>query len=104
MLKFNLTESGLFSVFPWLTMAFSANLGGWIADTLVSRGVSVTVVRKVHVMQLENYKFDMHVIYTHHGGKTVSRFHCLPCLMSCADHADNWIFRPSFFLNSVEPY
>ncbi|KAG6412496.1 hypothetical protein SASPL_125175 [Salvia splendens] len=46
-LKFNLTESGLFSVFPWLTMAFSANLGGWIADTLVSRGVSVTVVRKM---------------------------------------------------------
>ncbi|XP_057789846.1 sodium-dependent phosphate transport protein 1, chloroplastic-like isoform X1 [Salvia miltiorrhiza] len=46
-LKFNLTESGLYSVFPWLTMAFSANLGGWIADTLVSRGVSVTLVRKM---------------------------------------------------------
>ncbi|KAL0458814.1 UNVERIFIED_CONTAM: Sodium-dependent phosphate transport protein 1, chloroplastic, partial [Sesamum latifolium] len=46
-LKFNLTESGLLSVFPWLTMAFSANLGGWIADTLVSRGVSVTMVRKI---------------------------------------------------------
>lgn len=28
-------------------MAFSANLGGWIADTLVSRGLSVTKVRKV---------------------------------------------------------
>ncbi|CAA2962169.1 sodium-dependent phosphate transport 1, chloroplastic [Olea europaea subsp. europaea] len=46
-LKFNLTESGLFAVFPWLTMAFSANLGGWIADTLVSKGVSVTTVRKI---------------------------------------------------------
>eukprot|EP00250_Pteridium_aquilinum_P019249 c24363_g1_i1 orf=303-2168(+) len=46
-LKFNLMESGMFSVLPWLTMALSANLGGWIADTLVSRGVSVTVVRKV---------------------------------------------------------
>ncbi|KAK1357180.1 hypothetical protein POM88_050436 [Heracleum sosnowskyi] len=45
-LKFNLTESGLLCVFPWLTMAFSANLGGWIADTLVSRGFSVTSVRK----------------------------------------------------------
>lgn len=52
MLKFNLTESGLFAVFPWLTMAFSANLGGWIADTLVSRGVSVTLVRKVHALRL----------------------------------------------------
>jgi len=46
-LGFNLMESGMFSVLPWLTMAISANLGGWIADTLVSRGVSVTVVRKV---------------------------------------------------------
>ncbi|KAK1390390.1 hypothetical protein POM88_018568 [Heracleum sosnowskyi] len=27
-------------------MAFSANLGGWIVDTLVSRGFSVTSVRK----------------------------------------------------------
>lgn len=46
-LKFNLTESGLLCVLPWLTMAFSANLGGWIADTLVSRGFSVTSVRKI---------------------------------------------------------
>lgn len=40
-------ESGLFSVLPWLTMAISSNVGGWIADTLVSRGVSVGLVRKV---------------------------------------------------------
>lgn len=46
-LKFNLMESGMFSVLPWLTMALSANVGGWIADTLVSRGTSVTVVRKL---------------------------------------------------------
>ncbi|KZV25742.1 putative anion transporter 1, chloroplastic [Dorcoceras hygrometricum] len=46
-LKFNLTESGLFCVFPWFTMACSANLGGWIADTLVSKGASVTNVRKI---------------------------------------------------------
>lgn len=46
-LKFNLTESGIFCVLPWLTMALSANLGGWIADTLVSKGVSITTVRKV---------------------------------------------------------
>ncbi|KAL3693921.1 hypothetical protein R1sor_007572 [Riccia sorocarpa] len=46
-LGFNLMESGLFSVLPWLTMAFSANVGGWIADTLVSKGYSVTLVRKV---------------------------------------------------------
>lgn len=46
-LKFNLMESGFFSVLPWFTMALSANLGGWIADTLVSKGTSVTTVRKV---------------------------------------------------------
>jgi ACS family sodium-dependent inorganic phosphate cotransporter len=28
-------------------MAVSANFGGWIADTLVSRGLSVTTVRKI---------------------------------------------------------
>ncbi|KAL6981975.1 Ascorbate transporter, chloroplastic, variant 4 [Sarracenia purpurea var. burkii] len=46
-LKFNLTESGLLCVLPWLTMAVFANIGGWIADTLVSKGLSLTVVRKI---------------------------------------------------------
>ncbi|KAG5036981.1 hypothetical protein JHK86_017821 [Glycine max] len=46
-LKFNLTESGLFCVLPWLTMAIFANIGGWIADTLVSKGLSITSVRKI---------------------------------------------------------
>ncbi|RAL37331.1 hypothetical protein DM860_000025 [Cuscuta australis] len=46
-LKFNLTESGSCAILPWFTMAFSANAGGWIADSLVRKGVSVTVVRKV---------------------------------------------------------
>ncbi|XP_020219232.1 ascorbate transporter, chloroplastic [Cajanus cajan] len=46
-LKFNLTESGLLCVLPWLTMAAFANIGGWIADTLVRKGLSITVVRKI---------------------------------------------------------
>uniref|UniRef100_A0A1J3D5C4 Putative anion transporter 2, chloroplastic n=1 Tax=Noccaea caerulescens TaxID=107243 RepID=A0A1J3D5C4_NOCCA len=46
-LKFNLTESGLLCVLPWFTMAVFANVGGWIADTLVSRGLSITAVRKI---------------------------------------------------------
>ena len=58
-LGFNLMESGLFSVLPWLTMAISANLGGWIADTLVSRGVSVTLVRKVGI----SYQF-YHIFFS----------------------------------------
>ncbi|KAM2346809.1 hypothetical protein EV2_010879 [Malus domestica] len=32
-LKFNLTESGLLCVLPWLTMAIFANIGGWIAES-----------------------------------------------------------------------
>ncbi|KAH6779892.1 Major facilitator superfamily protein [Perilla frutescens var. hirtella] len=46
-LKLNLTESGLLCVLPWLTMAVFANIGGWIADTLVSKGLSITTVRKI---------------------------------------------------------
>uniref|UniRef100_A0A803KRL8 Major facilitator superfamily (MFS) profile domain-containing protein n=1 Tax=Chenopodium quinoa TaxID=63459 RepID=A0A803KRL8_CHEQI len=46
-LKFNLSDSGMLCVVPWLTMAISANFGGWIADTLVSKGYSVTTVRKI---------------------------------------------------------
>ncbi|KAK7340264.1 hypothetical protein VNO77_20964 [Canavalia gladiata] len=46
-LKFNLTESGLLCVLPWLTMAAFANIGGWIADSLVRKGLSITIVRKI---------------------------------------------------------
>lgn len=46
-LNFNLTESGLLCVLPWLTMAVSANIGGWVADTLISKGFSITSVRKI---------------------------------------------------------
>lgn len=37
---------------PWLTMAVSANIGGWIADTLVAKGFSITTVRKVRLVVL----------------------------------------------------
>lgn len=47
MLGFDLLKSGIFSVLPWITMAIFANLGGWLADTMVSRGVSITTVRKI---------------------------------------------------------
>ncbi|GFZ05465.1 major facilitator superfamily protein [Actinidia rufa] len=43
-LKFNLTESGLLCVLPWLTMAVFANIGGWIADTLVSKDNAINWV------------------------------------------------------------
>lgn len=43
----DLKSSGFLSVLPWLTMAVAANVGGWIADSLIERGWSVTRVRKV---------------------------------------------------------
>lgn len=46
-LGFDLASAGLAAVYPWLCMAVMANVGGWIADTMVSSGVSRTVVRKV---------------------------------------------------------
>jgi hypothetical protein len=45
-LHLDLTKSSLLSVLPWMTMALCANLGGWLADSLVDRGYSVTLVRK----------------------------------------------------------
>lgn len=57
-LKFNLTESGLLCVLPWLTMAVFANIGGWIADTLVSKGLSITAVRKASAFT--NFEFYAH--------------------------------------------
>eukprot|EP00899_Mesostigma_viride_P003922 jgi/Mesvir1/13530/Mv16412-RA.1 len=45
-LGFNLFESGIYSVLPWLLMAISSNAAGALADGLVSRGTDVTTVRK----------------------------------------------------------
>ena len=46
-LGMDLLKSGIFSVLPWITMAIFANVGGWIADTMIHKGMSVTRVRKI---------------------------------------------------------
>ncbi|KAK9818150.1 hypothetical protein WJX72_007863 [[Myrmecia] bisecta] len=46
-LGLDLMKSGIYSVLPWITMAIFANVGGWIADTLINKGWSVTTVRKI---------------------------------------------------------
>ena len=45
-LGFDLASAGMAAVYPWLCMAVMANVGGWIADTMVSSGISRTTVRK----------------------------------------------------------
>jgi len=43
----SITSAGLYSAAPWLTMFLMTNVAGWTADKLISRGNSVTFVRKL---------------------------------------------------------
>jgi MFS transporter, ACS family, solute carrier family 17 (sodium-dependent inorganic phosphate cotransporter), other len=43
----NLSQVGLYTILPWLVMFLMANVAGWIGDTLLKRGLSVTFVRKL---------------------------------------------------------
>ncbi len=45
--KPSITNAGLFSAAPWLTMFVMLNAAAWIADALVHRRVSLTFVRKL---------------------------------------------------------
>ncbi len=43
----SITNAGLYSAAPWLTMFIMTNVAGWIADRLLVYGKSVTFVRKL---------------------------------------------------------
>ncbi len=43
----NVMRSGFYAAAPWLTMFILVNVGGWIADRLIKRKVSITNVRKI---------------------------------------------------------
>ena len=43
---FSLEEMGVYSMIPYLTMLLAANGAGWLADSLIRRGVRTTLVRK----------------------------------------------------------
>lgn len=43
----SLSSAGLASAAPWLTMFAVANISAWVADGLIKRGTSVSVVRKI---------------------------------------------------------
>ena len=38
---------GLYSALPWLILFLVTNIGGWIADLMIERNISVTAVRKI---------------------------------------------------------
>jgi MFS transporter, ACS family, solute carrier family 17 (sodium-dependent inorganic phosphate cotransporter), other len=77
-LGLDLKSSGFFSVLPWVTMAISANVGGWIADTLVEKGVSITLVRKI--MQTIGFLGPAFFLTRLGGIKTVSE--AVLCMMA----------------------
>jgi ACS family sodium-dependent inorganic phosphate cotransporter len=39
--------AGLYSAAPWLVMFLMTNVGGWVADRMIARGISTTAVRKI---------------------------------------------------------
>ncbi len=43
----SITNAGIYSAVPWLTMFFMMNAAGWFADKLIRKGVSTTTVRKL---------------------------------------------------------
>lgn len=45
-LGFDLAASSFLSILPWLAMFLSANAGGFIADAMRARDLSITTVRK----------------------------------------------------------
>jgi ACS family sodium-dependent inorganic phosphate cotransporter len=43
----SIANAGLYSAAPWLTMFVMSNVAGWIADSMIRRGVDLTRVRKL---------------------------------------------------------
>jgi ACS family sodium-dependent inorganic phosphate cotransporter len=44
---FSLTEMGIYATFPYIAMMFIGNGMAWVADGMIQRGTSVTLVRKL---------------------------------------------------------
>ncbi|MEC9248528.1 MAG: ACS family MFS transporter [Pseudomonadota bacterium] len=46
-LKLDIVNAGIYSAAPWLTMFIVGNLGGFVADKLVGKGIELITVRKI---------------------------------------------------------
>jgi len=44
---FSLQEMGIYAMFPYIAMMFIGNSAAWLADGMIRRGASITVVRKL---------------------------------------------------------
>ena len=83
-LGLDLMKSGFYSVLPWITMALAANVGGWVADSMVARGVSVTRVRKI--MQSVRAAEQTH-LHQQPTQSSLRAYNDLECLANSLDHA-----------------
>lgn len=78
-LGLDLMKSGFYSVLPWITMALAANVGGWIADAMVQKGVSVTRTRKI----MQSIGFLGPAFFLTQLGKVTSVGGAVGCMMAC---------------------
>ncbi|DBB14489.1 TPA: Sodium-dependent phosphate transport protein 1, chloroplastic [Trebouxia sp. C0006] len=78
-LGLDLMKSGIYSVLPWITMAIAANIGGWVADAMVQKGVSVTKVRKI----MQSIGFLGPAFFLTQLSKVTSVGGAVACMMAC---------------------
>lgn len=78
-LGLDLMKSGIYSVLPWITMAIAANIGGWVADAMVQKGVSVTRVRKI----MQSIGFLGPAFFLTQLSKVTSVKGAVACMMAC---------------------
>ncbi|KAL0020084.1 hypothetical protein WJX79_009250 [Trebouxia sp. C0005] len=78
-LGLDLMKSGIYSVLPWITMAIAANIGGWVADAMVQKGVSVTRVRKI----MQSIGFLGPAFFLTQLSKVTSVGGAVGCMMAC---------------------
>ncbi|KAL0035485.1 hypothetical protein WJX77_008313 [Trebouxia sp. C0004] len=78
-LGLDLMKSGIYSVLPWITMAIAANIGGWVADAMVQKGVSVTRVRKI----MQSIGFLGPAFFLTQLSKVTSVGGAVACMMAC---------------------
>ena len=45
----NISGAGIYSLFPWISMFLMLNVGGWVGDSMIKKGISLTLTRKLMV-------------------------------------------------------
>jgi ACS family sodium-dependent inorganic phosphate cotransporter len=78
----SIANAGLFSAAPWLSMFAASNLVGAIADRMIKRGISVTVMRKI--MQCTSLLVSATLLLTLRDSQTPASALILLCAATAA--------------------